>query len=572
MRPRPGSLFTLGLVALVLGACAPATTTQGAVQDAPARAPRVKKVTAAVTGDILAFSRTLTPGSSVDGIHATEDLIHAGLANIDDRGKLRAQMAEAVPTLDNGLWKLFPDGRMETTWKIRPNAVWHDGTPFTAHDIVFTAQVGQDRDVGVPSDAAYRSVERIEAVDDRTVTVFWQQPFADAGLMFTRSFLRQFAMPLPKHLLEKPYLDDKPRFKELPYWSQEFVGLGPFKLRDFVLSSHFILDANDRYALGRPKIDTVEVRIITDRNTVITNVLAGAIDLTMGYSGISLDQGIQARDQWRDGRLDVKPANYNFMWAQFIDPNPPVMTNAQFRRALMHAIDRQQMVDTIMSGYGGVAHSILDPSDPDLSPAESRVVRYEYDPGRAVQMLGALGYTRGPDGMFRDANNQLLSVELRTSAGQTVEKATAAVANFWRSVGVTIDEVRVPPQRQEDLPYRATHPGFAMQRNPYGTAAVPRLHGNAAPRLENNWAGSNFSRYMNSEFDALIDDFQRAIPTADRVRLFGEIIHHMTDQLTVLPLFYDVNVSLISNRLQNVGAAHAVGTEAWNAELWDLTQ
>lgn len=77
---------------------------------------------------------------------------------------------------------------------------------------------------------------------------------------------------------------------------------------------------------------------------------------------------------------------------------------------------------------------------------------------------------------------------------------------------------------------------------------------------------------MNSEFDALLDDFQRAIPTADRVRLFGEIIHHMTDQLTVLPLFYDVNVSLISNRLQNVGAAHAVGTEAWNAELWDLTQ
>ena len=62
----------------------------------------------------------------------------AGLANVDDHGKLRAQLAEELPRTENGLWQLFPDGRMETTWRIRSDALWQDGTPFTTRDLLFT--------------------------------------------------------------------------------------------------------------------------------------------------------------------------------------------------------------------------------------------------------------------------------------------------------------------------------------------------------------------------------------------------------------------------------------------------
>src|SRR5437868_1299253 len=83
-----------------------------------------------------------------------------------------------------------------------------------------------------------------------TVPVVWTAPYIDADTMFTGAF----ASPLPKHLLEEAYLRDKQGFLALPYWSQEFVGTGPFKLRQFNPGTSVALEANADYALGRPKI------------------------------------------------------------------------------------------------------------------------------------------------------------------------------------------------------------------------------------------------------------------------------------------------------------------------------
>ncbi len=65
------------------------------------------------------------------------------------------------------------DGRMETTWKLLPNVKWQDGTPLTSADLVFTAQVGQDKDLVLLGDVAFDSIERVEAPDPSTVLVPW---------------------------------------------------------------------------------------------------------------------------------------------------------------------------------------------------------------------------------------------------------------------------------------------------------------------------------------------------------------------------------------------------------------
>src|SRR5439155_24788116 len=116
-------------------------------------------------------------------------------------------------------------------------------------------------------------------------------------------------------------------------------GAGPLKLRELVRSSHVVLQANDQYVLGRPKVDEVEVRFITDDNTLIGNLLSGAVDMTLGR-GISLEQALQARDQWRDGKAEFKSLDILVeLYPQFLNPTPAVVANAQFRRALLHAID-----------------------------------------------------------------------------------------------------------------------------------------------------------------------------------------------------------------------------------------
>ncbi len=103
-------------------------------------------------------------------------LVNPGLSVVDDRSVRRPALAEAVPTLENGLWKTTPDGRMETTWTIREGARWHDGAPFTTDDLLFTATVGRDREVAILNNAAWASVEEVAALDGRTITIRWREP------------------------------------------------------------------------------------------------------------------------------------------------------------------------------------------------------------------------------------------------------------------------------------------------------------------------------------------------------------------------------------------------------------
>jgi len=194
-------LFYLIVLMAALGCGAPPTpaASQGATADGQRAAQRTR-ITAAILGDPVTLSATMnsTTTGGQPGVGEIERLIHAGLAIRDDRGTLRPQLAEAVPSLENGRWLVHPDGRMDITWTIRPNARWQDDTPVTASDLVFTVQVGQDRELPLFRHQAYNSIESVEAVDARTVTARWKEPYIWADTLFPSLPL---AMPLPRHLL-----------------------------------------------------------------------------------------------------------------------------------------------------------------------------------------------------------------------------------------------------------------------------------------------------------------------------------------------------------------------------------
>jgi peptide/nickel transport system substrate-binding protein len=269
------ALFSVLIV--LMGCTTPSSTPGGSRQNEqpPVTRGASKRIVAAIQGEPVALSTTINPSGSagsVPGSDALEDLLHAGLAGHNNEGRLVARLAEAVPTVENGLWQLFPDGQMETTWRLRDGLQWHDGRPFTTDDLLFTLRVGREREVGLFWNPAYEAVERVAAPDARTVVVRWSRPYVDADVMFTR----QLAMPLPSHLLAGPYEEDRASFVDSPYWLTEFVGTGPFFLRTYQPGSHLIVAANGRYALGRPRIDEVEVKFIPDAQALITSVVAGA--------------------------------------------------------------------------------------------------------------------------------------------------------------------------------------------------------------------------------------------------------------------------------------------------------
>lgn len=560
--PLSGRYLTVGLTliaSLLAAGCAPSATAPTTTVESSRGA--TKRITAVIQGDPHTLYQKMNPSSRVPGIENLELLVNGGLVVSDDKGVLRPQLGEQVPMVENGLWEVFPDGRMETSWKLKQNTFWHDGAPFTTRDLLFTMRVVRDQDLDVLVDRNYAFIDSVEAQDDHSITVRWNRPYLDADSLFTADR----AMPIPEHLLEGPYAADKTRFLELPFWTEAFIGTGPFTLREFARGSYLIVEANDHYVLGRPKVDEIEVRFIPDQNTLIANVLAGSVELTMSR-GLSVEQASQIRDQWREGQMVVQFTNWLAMWPQFFNPNPVAVTDPRFRRALLHAMDRQEMADVIQLGIVPVAHAYFNPGDPAYKDVEDVIVKYEYDPRRATQILEGMGYLRGSDGQYRDPMGQKLELELRTSATRDVSnKVLLAVADYWQKAGVGVDPSITPPALARDVDYRETFPAFELAQNPNDVSQLRSYGPDPTGRVRR---GRN--SYRNAEQDALIERLFVTISARERVPLLRQIVQHMTDQATVLGIFYGADPFLVGSRLANVGPGNQNTRMAWNAYAWDL--
>jgi peptide/nickel transport system substrate-binding protein len=565
------------LVALLGTACSgaqgarPAADTAAGQSAASSQPTGPKRVTAAIMSEPGVLSWKLSEGDNLRaGLDTVEPLIIVGMVAADNQGVLRPILAEAVPSTDNGLWKVNADGTMETTWHIRQGAQWHDGTPVTSADFVFTANVVTDPELPAVRDARYRFLDRVEAPDPRTVVARWKQPFVEADAMFGGDL----ALPLPKHLLGGTYTDAKSSLFELPYWNEQFVGTGPFKVTTFERGSHVLLEANPNYVLGRPKIDQIDVRFILDSNALVANVLSGVVELTLGRS-ISVEQGLDVRDRWRDGQVPVAPVNFLRLIPQFIDPTPAISSNLDYRRALLYAINRQEMVDTLMYGTTTVAHSFMDPGQASYKAIEdSQVVRYDYDARKAAQTIESLGYAKDASGFYQAADGSgPLTQDVLVSASQEINvKSMYAVADYWQRLGITVNRVVEPTQMSgaQRTVYEATRPGFFLTRQGGDTGNFPRLYSTEVPLQENNYRGSNAARYQSKELDTLLDRYYVTIPLPERTELIGQIIHHISDQLVLLPLFYGAEPIAVGNRIQNMTPRSSKATQAWNATDWDV--
>jgi len=554
---------------LVLAACAPAPPTASQARPpAEARPAATKRIVAGIRGTTPVLYRKLQVGASYSGLTYLEPMVNAGMVTIDTEGALHPQLAEAVPTIENGEWKLFPDGRMQTTWKIRSGAQWHDGKPLTTDDLLFTARVEAEKTLGWNYNPAYDAVEKVEALDSSTVSVTWAQPFVEADLLFSHGppGANTRGLPLPSHILERSFVEDHALFLQLPYWGPELIATGPFKVRELVADERALLVANDQYVFGRPKIDEVEVRFIPDSNTLIANILAGEIDLTLDERAVSFEEGRNLREQWQTGRVELGAGGVPSLTAQFLNTQPAIVSDARFRRALFRAIDRQEMVDTIQGGLAAIAHSQIGPDMREWPFVEQSIVRYDFDPRRATQEIEALGFTKGSDGMFRDAGGDRLNIEIRATVTVINQKSMLSVADYWQRIGVATDSVTIPIQRQAELEYMVTFPAFILLRGPRDVTTFQNQHSSRAALPERNFNGINRGRYMNAEYDALQDRYFMTIPFADRMQVLGQILHQETDQLPVMRLFTDPEPTPVSNRLKNVPAGFP-----WNAAEWTVS-
>ena len=554
------------VLALLIG-CSPRPSATGESAPPPPVPAAPKHISIGVQSDFNALATRLVRSGTASrpGVAEVEQLVNASLTQTDGSGALQGVLAEAVPSTANGLWTVFPDGRMETRWRIREGVVWQDGTPFTADDLVFTATVGQDAEVPLLRNPSLALATRAYAADPRTFVVEWKQPFIDADSLFVANGTLQH-LPLPRHILEAPYLENKSTLESLPYWSTEFVGLGPFRVQEWTFGSSLILQANDRFVLGRPKIDSIEVRFYPDPNVLQAAMLAEAVDLPLGTQrSTSFDMAQDLQQRW-NGTVTFSPGNALAFWPQLLNPTPTILADVRFRRALLQGTNRQEMVNAFYGGNTVVADMFVGPQDADFTDLKSSAVHYDYDPRQAAATVESLGFSKGADGIYRDAAGQPVEIQIHSGPTDILQRTKLAAASNLQQLGIAMTPINDTDAQRADVRYRAGMMGFDTAR--YGNEPPYRNYRSSEARTpENGYVGSNTTGYMNAELDALIERYLVTIPRPERMQAAGQIIHHLTDQVIPMLMFYDITATPVGRRVHGVVTQ---GNELWNVIAWDV--
>jgi peptide/nickel transport system substrate-binding protein len=560
----------VGLALVAACAPAPATPTSGG-SGAPNQARSSGAPTTLIVGqgfEIGGLNRVGRNDAEIGHV------VNAGLVTRDtEKYEVLPWMAEALPSLDSGTWVVSPTGTMTTTWKVRPNIKWHDGTPFSTRDFVFGWQVFLDPKAEVEARGFADLIDRIETPDDRTLVVHWKSRlYLGNQLFFT------YLMPLPSHILGDVHRSgDYETFNNHPYWSTSIVHLGPYKVTEFERGSHVDLQAFDDYFLGRPKIDRIIWKIITDTNTLLANVMANEVDVTT-RNALTLDTALIAEEQWAGrGQGTVRYAPTSWTWLNPGAYSPIFGWDAPnqnlVRQALYHAMNRAEIAETIGRGKEPSMDFPLSPGRPQYRTADSAVKKYPFDARRAEQLLAQAGWRKGADGILINDRGERFSVEFRAATRTDHQQLQASIGDYFKQVGVDTQLINMSDRQANTIEFRNRWPGLALaSHNIQVEDWKDRFHSANIPTEANNWLGNNVAAWRNPTKDQLLDQLFDELQQPRQDQIMVEYLKLFADELPHLPLKFNTEVTSFRTGVKNVGVRNESGGEnarTWNIHLWE---
>lgn len=491
------------------------------------------------------------------------------LTAYDADWRLACLFCETLPTLENGLAarESTPDGRpgIRVTYRLREGLRWGDGTPVTAEDLLFAWQAGREAATGFGPAEYYRSAYALTVVDPRTITMRFDRvtfEFASAGDF----------QPLPAHIERARWQADPRTYRTRTAYDTETTnpGLwnGPFRITAVQPGAGVTLERNPHWSGPAPGFRRIVVRTVENTPALEAQLLAGQLDMIAGELGLPVEQA--AALQRRTGnrfRFEFHPGLiYEHLDIQH---DHVALRDRRVRQALLLATDRAQIVARLFEGRQPVAHSSVNPLDPMHDP---EVRQWPFDPPRANALLDEAGWTRGPDGIRRNAAGERLSIELMTTAGNRSREAVQQVLQgMWRAVGIEARIRNEPPRVffAETLSRRRFQ-GAALFAWISAPESVPRssLHAEEIPRAERNWSGQNYGGYRNAEVDALTERIPEELGAAARRVLWRRLQAIYAEDLPAIPLWFRADAHVWPAWLDGVRpTGHLNASTLW-AEAW----
>ena len=512
------------------------------------------------------------------GYHNRRDAEHVSMADAGLVGQNPVTLervpvlAEELPSIKKGTWKIDNQKKtMITVYKLRPGLKWHDGKPYTSKDFEFGWQIAKHPEFPMPDRLVPELISKIETPDDRTIVIHWNDLYNEAyAVQYTH--VRAF----PRHLLQDAFnAGDMKAFANLPAWNKTFVGAGPYRVLEWDAGNRMELEAFKDFALGGPKVDRVTVRVVDDSNTNLAAVLAGEVDFCM-RSTISFDGAMILREQWEKqgkGKVYVSPASWT--WVNLSRDNP-WFSDIRVRRALMHAIDREAMVQSIFKGEKLVSHFSLSRTRKTFKQAMATATIYKYDQERAKKLLAEAGWKPGSDGVLVNEKGERMEFDFRCQAGRREhEQAQAIISDYWKKIGVRTNIKNLPSRLLNSAENRNRWPGaYIGSHNVTVEEWAERFHTKNIPTAENKFALENVSGWNDPRKDAILDELNSIITPQRSEQLQLEFVKLFSEALPVHPLYFGPEVLVAKRGLTGITPRQETGgqnSSTWNIHQWDKT-
>lgn len=487
--------------------------------------------------------------STMDITYDISSLVYSFLVVADSRGRLVGDLATDVPSLANG--GISKDGRTYT-YHLRANVKWHDGVPFSAHDVVASWRAVIDPAHATLHREGYDRVASIDTPDDRTVIVHLKQRYPP--------FLSQFFAPLQeggKPLLPAHILARETNFNQGSLASHP-IGTGPFRFVRWDRGSRIEFERNPEYFKGPPKLERVEIRVIPSDETILNELTLHHVDLVVAPQTPLIE-----RYRAIPGVItDLVP--WNAQEVVIFNSRRPGIHETAVRQAIAHAIDYGASIEKVTHNTAETARNSLPPT----AIGYEALPPHTYDLNAANALLDRAGWTRGPDGI-RQKNRARLAFTVATITGSTsIARNALLMQASLRKAGIDL--------AIKAYPYNTI---FALDGPIYSGTYDMAIYSTTLTWDPNvyfyvgcdQWypKGENTYGYCNPQLDRLERAGLQTDDVVERARIYKEASRIIWETVPYLPL-YELRRPFVHSVDLKGAADNPSATPWWNAWQWDV--
>ena len=452
-------------------------------------------------------------------------LVFTGLTTVGNDGVIEPDLAES--------WDISTDSTVYTFY-LRQDAVWHDGAPVTAADVVYTVSIMQDSEFQGDSflSEMWQTVV-VDQIDEYTVRFTLREPFSP--------FLEHTTIGLlPSHILANVSASElgDSAFNASP------IGTGPFKMSQ-VSATEVELVANSDYYNPRPYLDSIVLKFYSDYASLLEARERGEI------AGMSRVQPEQLEAVAKDDDLTLYSAPLSGYTLVYLNLDRPAFQDPAVRQALMYALDRQALVDDIVYGQGIV---IDTPIMPHSWAFDDNLDTYNYNQNKAISLLEQSGWFDDDGDGIRERGTTRLQFILSTNEDDSVRVAIVdAIARQLAEVGIAVvpDTVSWTTLVDEMLRPRAYDAVLlGWQDLPPDPDPYPYWHSSQATQT-----GLNFANYISSTADALLQQARATTDQDERYELYRSFQALFVEDVPSVVLYQPVYTYAVDSGVYGVQVA-----------------